>query len=175
MPITVRSATPDDVPQLADLAEATFRETFVEGFAVGYPEADLGVFLQESYAPGRVAAWIADPRAQVLVAEDEHGRLVGYTHSGDNTLPYPLAEAGDGELKRIYVRRAVQGSGVGRELMERALRWLGDRTILIGVWSLNLKAQRLYARYGFDKVGEYRFMVGGTADEEFILRRGPRA
>jgi len=174
MPITVRLATPSDTLRLAELAELTFCETFVEGFAVGYPEADLRVFLDDSYAPDRVAAWIADPGAQVLVAEDDQGRLVGYTHCGDNTLPLANAAAGDGELKRIYVRRETQGTGLGRDLMDQALDWFGDRPILLGVWSLNLKAQRLYQRYGFEKVGEYHFMVGQTADLEFILRRAPR-
>jgi ribosomal protein S18 acetylase RimI-like enzyme len=168
---TIRLATSDDAPALARLAEETFCETFVEGFAVGYPEADLKTFLKESYAPEMVAGWIADPRAQVLVAEAEGG-LLAYAQAGDNALPYAHAEPGDGELKRIYVRREAQGRGLGRALLERSLDWLGARPILIGVWSENRKAQRLYHRYGFEKVGEYFFMVGLFADPEFILRRG---
>jgi diamine N-acetyltransferase len=39
------------------------------------------------------------------------------------------------------------------------------------VWSENLGAQRFYGRYGFDKVGEYGFVVGKTIDREFILKR----
>ena len=65
----------------------------------------------------------------------------------------------------------MQGTGLGRTLFEQALDWFGDRTVLLGVWSENLKAQRFYTHYGFQKVGEYLFMVGATADPEFILRR----
>jgi ribosomal protein S18 acetylase RimI-like enzyme len=43
------------------------------------------------------------------------------------------------------------------------------------VWSENFGAQRFYARYGFEKAGEYLFPVGDTHDLEFILRRAPRA
>jgi ribosomal protein S18 acetylase RimI-like enzyme len=167
----IRLAIPADVPALAALAEETFCETFVEGFTVGYPEADLKAFLEASYAHEKVAGWIADPRAQVLVAEQDD-TLIAYAQAGDNDLPYAGAEPGDGELKRIYVRRAAQGTGLGRLLLERSLDWLGARPVLIGVWSENLKAQRLYARYGFEKVGEYAFMVGLFEDPEFILRRG---
>ena len=168
---TIRLARPQDALALARLAEDTFCETFVEGYAVGYPEADLKAFLAQSYDPARVAGWIAEETDQVLVAEDA-GRLIAYAQAGANTLPYAKADAGDGELKRLYVRRDAQGTGLGRMLLERSLAWLGARPVLIGVWSENLKAQRLYARYGFEKVGEYFFMVGMFQDPEFILRRG---
>jgi ribosomal protein S18 acetylase RimI-like enzyme len=169
---TLRPATVDDIPALAALAEETFCDTFgPNGFDIGYPPGDLEAFLSASYAHKAVAGWIADPRGRVMVAETPNGVLLGYSHSGDNELPLPGAAADDGELKRIYVRRAAQGIGLGRVLLEDALAWLGDRPILIGVWSLNLKAQRLYAYYGFEKVGEYEFAVGSVRDAEFILRR----
>mgnify|MGYP001551852877 CR=1 FL=1 len=47
------------------------------------------------------------------------------------------------------------------------------RTLWLGVWSENFGAQRFYARYGFEKAGEYLFPVGDTNDLEFILRRLP--
>lgn len=45
--------------------------------------------------------------------------------------------------------------------------------LYIGVWSENFGAQRLYARYGFQPVGEYLFPVGQHRDREFILKRQP--
>jgi RimJ/RimL family protein N-acetyltransferase len=41
----------------------------------------------------------------------------------------------------------------------------------VGVWSENVGAQRLYARYGFEKIGEYDFPVGAQLDREFILKQ----
>jgi ribosomal protein S18 acetylase RimI-like enzyme len=170
---TLRPATLADVPALAVLAEATFCDTFgPEGFDLRYPPADLAEFLTRSYAHDAVAGWITDPRGHVMVAEGPDGALLAYSHSGDNELPLPGAGRHDGELKRIYVRRDCQGTGIGRVLLEEALSWMTGHPILIGVWSLNLKAQRLYAHYGFEKVGEYEFAVGAVRDAEFILRRG---
>jgi ribosomal protein S18 acetylase RimI-like enzyme len=166
----LRLACPDDAPAIAKLARDTFCETFVQGFAVGYPAADLARFLDDSYALEKVAAWIADPLAQVLVSE-QCDRLIAYAHAGENDLPYDGARPGDGELKRIYVSNAAQGAGVGRDLLERSLDWLGARPIYIGVWSGNLKAQRLYGHYGFKPVGGYKFAVGETLDDEVILGR----
>ncbi len=166
----LRPARPDDVSAIVHLARETFRDTFVQGFAVGYPAADLAHFLNASYGLEKVEGWIADLTAQVLVAE-RGGRLIAYAHAGENDLPYDGARLGDGELKRIYVSNAAQGAGVGRDLLERSLDWLGARPIFIGVWSGNLKAQRLYGHYGFKPVGRYQFAVGETLDDEIILGR----
>jgi len=166
----IRLARPEDAAALARLAVETFRRTFVVDYPMNYPEEDLAAFLRESYAVERVAAWIVDPAGQVLVAEAD-GVLVAYAQVGDNGLPCADAKPGDGELKRLYVSKAAQGTGLGRELLERSLAWLGERTTYIGVWSGNDRARRLYGRYGFEKVGGYQFRVGATLDEEVILRR----
>ncbi len=171
IPPQVRLARPEDAAALARLAEDTFVEAFVAGFKLGYPKKDLNAFLQSSYGLERVAAWIDDPAAQVLLAELD-GQLIGYAQAGDNALPYPAAKPGDGELKRIYVRKAAQGTGLGRTLLERSLDWLGARPIYIGVWSGNHKAQRLYGHYGFTQVGQYQFAVGEVLDDEIIMGRG---
>jgi diamine N-acetyltransferase len=79
-----------------------------------------------------------------------------------------------GEIRRLYVRAAAQGRGIGQQLLAVALAWLDAqamRPVHVGVWSGNLGAQRLYARYGFVRVGEYEFPVGRHRDREFILRR----
>ena len=99
---------------------------------------------------------------------------VGYALAGPCELPHAEVSPGDGELKRLYLLRRTQNSGIGGRLFETALAWLlanGPRTIWIGVWSENFGAQRLYGRRGFAKVGEYGFAVGQTIDREFILRR----
>ncbi len=67
-----------------------------------------------------------------------------------------------------------QFPGWGGRLLQTALDWLqreGPRTLWLGVWSENHGAQRLYARHGFHKVGDYLFPVGAINDLEFILRR----
>ena len=81
-------------------------------------------------------------------------------------------------LKRIYLLPSAQNTGVGSRLIHVALDWLEHErpsTLWIGVWSQNFGAQRFYERLGFEKVGDYEFLVGSVRDPEFILRRGPRS
>ncbi len=167
-PPLLRPARPQDAPALARLARETFHETFVEGFAIPYPEMDLAAFYATAYATEAALAWIGDPTGQVLVLEEPEG-LVGFMQAGDNTLPAPGARAGDGELKKLYVKKSRQGRGLGVRLMDRALSFLGPRRVFIGVWSGNHPALGFYGRHGFHPVGGYGFHVGSWVDQEVIL------
>lgn len=175
MQFSIRPALAADVPALAALKLACFEETFgPSGFAIPYPADDLAVFTAQSYGRETVARELADPSHATWVAADEAGALVGYCHVGPGKLPHPDFEEGDGELYQIYLLRRAQGSGLGRQLLDLGLDHLAarGRPIWIGVWSLNLRAQAIYAARGFVKVGEYQFAVGNWRDDEFILRRG---
>lgn len=165
----VRRAGPDDAAVLAELGARTFSDTF--GHL--YPREDLEAFLDESHSVAACQSLLTDPRYAFWLAE-EGGEAIGYALAGPCGLPHAEARPEDGELKRLYVTSARQGSGTGARLFEEALAWLerdGPRTVWISVWSENLGAQRFYARYGFRKAGEYEFVVGRQRDREFIFRR----
>ena len=170
---SLRPAEAADVTALAALKLAAFHETFLDGFGVPYPPADLARFEAESYGVEKVAREIADPTHATWVVEDG-GRLLAYAHVGPCKLPHPEASADQGELYQIYALNAAQGRGAGRALLDAALDWLGTHMpgpVWLGVWSGNERAQAVYGRRGFDKVGEYGFPVGDWTDHEFIYRR----
>lgn len=169
----IRTAVAADFDRLAGLKLETFRETFIDGFAIPYPLADLRAFEQASYSPENIAAELADDSRLTWVAE-QAGRLIGYAQVGPCKLPHPEASHDHGELYQLYVRGEAQGLGLGKQLLTIALDHLEDKRpgpIWLGVWSGNVKAQRVYEKAGFTKVGEYRFPVGTWHDEEFIFRR----
>ena len=170
----IRPARPEDAAALGALGRQTFLDTFVEGFGIPYPEADLTPFLAASFSPEAIAAKLQEPGAAWWVAERD-GALLAFANAGPNTLPHPEARPDHMELRRLYVGKAAQGLGLGTRLLTLALDWMETHTagpLWIGVWSGNLKAQKLYAAYGFEKAGEYDYPVGAWRDHEFILRRG---
>ncbi|MBO9580985.1 MAG: GNAT family N-acetyltransferase [Sphingobium sp.] len=171
----IRRAGPDDAVALAALKLATFRETFIEGFGIPYPPADLARFETETYSPAKATSEITDPAHATWVCEDADGALLAYAHCGPCKLPHPDVTAGSGELYQIYILKSAQGMGLGRDLLRLSLDWIAEiypGPQWLGVWSGNLKAQRFYRAMGFSKVGDYHFMVGDHRDDEYIYRRG---
>lgn len=169
MPLTIRRATPADAEALSRIGAETFTETFGHM----YPPEDLSAFLDTAYAVEKSRADLAAPAKAVWLVEAD-GAVVGHALAGPCDLPHPEVTPACGELKRLYILKAHQGGGVGSRLLNETLDWLqrdGPRPLWIGVWSENFGAQRLYGRMGFEKVGEYDFIVGETRDREFILRR----
>lgn len=173
MTMTIRQATPADAETVVEVTRRNFTETF--GHL--YPPEDLAYFLEHVYSLDAHREWLADPRYGIWLLEND-GRAIGHAMAGPCGLPHADAREGDGELKRLYILKEAHNGGWGGRLFQTVLDWLerdGPRTLWIGVWSENFGAQRFYARYGFEKVGEYLFPVGDTNDHEFILRRNARA
>ncbi len=166
--IGLRRATEADAPALAEVGAATF----IEAFGPMYSAKDLADFLASEQAPDRYREWARDPRYALWIAEDGD-KALGFALAGPCTLPHAEVTPGCGELKRIYMRREAQGSGIGGRMLSAALDWLTapGRDLWIGVWSENHGAQRLYQRHRFEKAGTYYFEVGEQRDFEFILRR----
>ena len=174
--IVIRPARSDDAAALSALGRQTFIDTFVaeDGFAIPYPTEDLEAYLHASFGVEATAVKLAETAAAWWVA-DRDGDLLAFANVGPNGLPHPEAGPGNMELRRLYVGKTAQGLGLGTKLLALSLEWMlanTDGPMWIGVWSGNLKAQKLYAAYGFETVGEYDYPVGAWNDHEFIMKRG---
>ncbi len=164
---TLRRATEQDAADLAGVARATFTETF----GMLYSAADLATFL-EQHTPGDWAREIADPAYAVAVVEDGH-IVVGYVKLGPPRLPF-TPTSGAIELRQFYLLQPWQGAGVGPDMMEWALeeaRSRGMKEMYLSVFVDNERARRFYAKYGFQDVGRYAFMVGDHEDTDIVMRR----
>lgn len=118
--------------------------------------------------PGGYAA----PHGCLLVADDG-GDVVGCvalrTLAGDDEA--------EGEIKRLYLRPAARGSGLGRELALAVItraRALGYRTLKLDTLASMRSARALYASLGFRACAPYyRNPLPGTSYMELALVQGP--
>ncbi len=162
-----RAPTLDDTDALVALG----RETFSVTFGHMYPPEDLQTFLDESHNPARIRTLLADPARSYQVAE-VGGRLVGYATVTPAKLPLHDRPEPALELGQLYVLPDWLGAGVGPALMDWAMdkaQMGGARSIVLSVYSENIRAQRFYQRYGFEKYADYEFHVGRVIDAEYLM------
>lgn len=166
MTLVCRAAGPDDAAALAALG----RESFTETFGHLYTPENLAAFL-ENHSEAKWRSELEDPAFAIRIG-DEDGRAGAYCKLGPPSLPFEV-KGPTIELRQLYVLKPWHGSGVGAELMDWAIaeaRRRGAEALYLSVFIDNHRARRFYARYGFEPVGRYDFMVGTHADEDIIMR-----
>ena len=87
-----------------------------------------------------------------LNATDMDGKIVGFIHAS-----HRVRDDGGGfvEVDALYTDPATYGTGLGGQLMRRALDWasgLGDGGIELEVASYNERAIQFYKKYNFEKI-----------------------
>jgi len=164
--LAFRMAGPDDAAALAALG----RESFAETFGHLYTPENLAAFL-ENHSEEAWRGQLEDPGFAIRLGAAD-GRAVAYVKLGPPSLPFQ-PEGPSIELRQLYVLKPWHGSGAGAALMDWALaeaRRRGTEEMYLSVFVDNRRALQFYARYGFEPVGRYDFMVGTHADEDLVMR-----
>lgn len=146
-PITIRPASPADLPVLGRLGALLVRihhEFDPERFIPAAPRTEHG------YA-AFLGRQLTEPDVVVLVAERD-GEVLGYTYAGVEGNDYMALGGPAGVLHDIVVDPAHRGNGAGGMLLDATiaeLRKRGAPRIVLSTAERNETAQRLFARAGF--------------------------
>lgn len=162
--LRIRPAGPDDAAALALVGAATFLETFagiLDGQAiVAHCARQHGVETYRAYLAAGAKAW--------LVEADPGQAPVGYALLSQPDLEQ--AQAGDVELKRIYLLSRFQGSGIAAALFAAVREAAsGYDRMLLGVKADNRRALSFYRKHGFIEIGSRQFDVGGKVYDDYVL------
>ena len=164
---TIRPGQPSDAGRLAALAARTFEETFG---SANQPE-DMALYLSSTYGLAQQSRELADPAIGTLLAEVD-GQLAGYAQLKEGKAPPCVLGEHPIELHRFYVDRPWQGRGVARALMQAvrdAAAAREGRTLWLGVWERNERAQAFYRKCGFVDVGSQPFVLGRDRQTDRIM------
>ena len=166
----LRRAGPGDAPALSLVASATFLDTY----ATVLTGADIVAHCTIKNSIATFETWLADPATIVTLAEHEPGHApIGYTVLTAPDFPIEPGPA-DIELRRIYLMKHAQGTGLGAALMARALEdaaAAAHTRVLLGVWDQSTRARAFYERHGFKVIGARQFTVGSTLHEDPVYAR----
>ena len=167
--LLIRRAGTADAAALARFAEDTFRHTF----AADNDPSDMAAYCAASYGAGIQRAEIEDPGVDTLLACDGAGAIAAYAQlrpgaPSAGPAPEPI------ELWRFYVGADWQGRGLASRLMAAVLDAAaarGARTLWLGVWERNLRAQAFYRKCGFTAIGRHTFVLGRDRQTDVLMAR----
>lgn len=160
------------IADLSDLQKISI-ETFTDTFGAENTEKDLQDYLTKNYDLEKLTRELQHPQSDfyfIFVQE----QLAGYLkiNSGDAQTE-SIAENAL-EIERIYVRRSFKGQGLGKALMEHAIKIAIQRqktVIWLGVWEFNQPAIAFYQKRGFVKTGTHSFFLGQDEQTDWIMEK----
>lgn len=162
MTIVIQDATPDDDDGIRYVQHQTWLAT--------YPNAELGVTREAINAR---FVNVSEETLQRRIANRQRINTDPYLHiwvakDGESIVGFCIAvkEALNGHIRAIYILPPYQGRGIGKQLFQTALDWLGDRKpVTLAVATYNTKAMDFYRTFGFAPNGKSAVMsVAQLAD-----------
>lgn len=158
----IRDATEDDISTIRSVA----REAWTKAYADAVPESVIDDAVAEWYADETMTRIIGDDEQVCLVATDEGGEIVGFSHGAtDEEL---------GDVLRLYVHPDRWHEGIGTALLETVeerLSEMGAETMQAMVLADNEIGNAFYEEHGFEKTGEAETQLDGTTRTENVYAK----
>lgn len=164
-----RHAVAEDAETLLEFAARIYYQTFASS---NTPE-NMQSYLDTAFTLPKFQAELSDPRAIFILAEVE-GHLTGYAKLLPDKAPVCVRGDAPIEMVRFYIDLPWHGSGLASALMELCLseaRQRGFKTIYLGVWEKNFRAQAFYRKWNFIRVGEHIFQMGDDPQTDWWMTR----
>lgn len=169
MEINIRRLTINDAAELSVMARQTFFDTFVDTCA----DDDMKLFLDEFYNEQQLRQELSDEDGYCYFAVVD-GVPVAYLYFKEDYSSLTMMQKWKSlELKRIYVLKEFHGQGISQKLMDYIINYAIENkyeVIWLGVWEHNLRAQKFYAKNGFENSGHtHDFPIGNTPQTDVWL------
>ena len=145
---------PDDAALLIDL-NAEYLQFVFDGVAARFP-----VTLADIFPGGDIRAYLPDALPKIVGNGPPESLFLILEQDGHAIGMGGIRRVRDGicEMKRVYIRDAAKGQGLGRALVERLMqdaRALGYRTMFLDTAPTLETAIGLYQRLGFAPIPAY--------------------
>ena len=165
----IRPGVADDATALAAFASRTFEETFAHSCS----REDMEAHLAYAYGTAQQLDELNDPDISTLLVEVD-GKLAAFSQLRSGETPTCVTGEAPLELWRFYIDRPWHGQGMAHALMKEAQAVAfrrGARTMWLGVWEHNYRAQSFYRKFEFLDVGSQSYLVGSDRQTDRIYVR----
>ncbi|HCN59371.1 MULTISPECIES: GNAT family N-acetyltransferase [unclassified Exiguobacterium] len=153
--------------------QAVSIETFSETFGSQNDPQHLEDYLNQSYNLEKLTRELEHPNSFFFFIKSNE-EIAGYLKLNVGDAQTELMKGKTLELERIYIRSAYQGTGLGKQLLEKTFEVAqaqGMEQVWLGVWEENHRALRFYQRFGFVQTGAHSFFMGEDEQVDLILTK----
>src|SRR5262245_31665406 len=133
----------------------------------------MQAYLDAAFTLPRMTGELSEPQAIFILGESDD-QLAAYAKLLPDKPPGCVQGEAPIELVRFYVDRPWQGMGLASKLMELCLaeaKHRGFKTIYLGVWERNFRAQAFYRKWSFARVGDHIFQMGDDPQTDWWMAR----
>ena len=169
MAIQLIECTTDNLKALQTISRDTFYETFHDP----NNEENMAAYLNDAFSAEKLIAELKNKHSlfKLLYVNEE---LAGYLKINTDEAQSEKLGQDSMEIERIYIMSRFQKLGLGKVLMDEALKLANEKhknRIWLGVWEKNLNAIAFYEKAGFEKTGSHSFFLGEEEQVDFIMTK----
>lgn len=137
--IEITTATPEDVRRIYEIKKQSWLDTYsASEYGLSREDIEQKDFFNKVE---KLATRLQSGEAIGFVAKSD-GVIVGYC-TGVKKEDFNV-------LHSFHILKDFQGKGIGKQLIEGVLSWLGDdKPIVVDVAKANARAIHVYSKYGF--------------------------
>jgi diamine N-acetyltransferase len=169
MSINIIRCNHEDLDVLQVISIETFNDTFKEQNS----PKNMKAYLDKAFNTKQLQSELSnDSSAFYFIYSDD--KLAGYLKININEAQSEKMTDESLEVERIYIRKDFQKEGLGKHLMNEAIKIASLRNkkiIWLGVWEKNLKAIEFYKKNGFVQTGVHSFHMGDEEQKDLIFKR----
>lgn len=167
MTMEIKKCSLEDLPLLQKISYETFNDTFKDQNS---PE-NMKAYLEKAFNLNQLEKELSNVYSQFFFVFLNH-EVAGYLKV--NTNDAQSEDMGDDslEIERIYISTKFQKHGLGKYLLNEAIKIAIERNkrkIWLGVWEKNENAIAFYKKMGFVQTGAHSFYMGDEEQIDFIM------
>lgn len=160
----IRDATIDDIPEIRELLEHGWQETYGDILSAQTIEKILSVW----HNPQLFKIQIQDPSIIFVVAQDNEGKLLGVSTAVDVDEETCM-------LTRQYVRPGYQEMGIGTALMNAAaVHFPKAKKLQLEILEQNANARAYYMSNGFIEIDKKDETIGNDVVSTITMEKSIR-
>lgn len=166
---SIRRGVVEDAEQLTPLAIQIFNDTFA-AHPLNKPE-DMRAYIAEAFSLEQIRSELLDPETIIFVVEAGE-KMIGFAKLHEHSAEECVVDTDPIELQRFYISHEFHGQGIAQKLIAECLniaRKKNYRTIWLGVWEHNHRAQSFYRKIGFEKTGTHIFQLGSDLQTDWVM------